>query len=122
MESRMPAWDDLEERTIIAGFHGRFIHGQNVTLVKWHVDAGSPLPPHSHHHEQVVLVSAGELEMVLEGERHLLRAGDVLVIPPNAQHEGLALTDVDVMDVFAPVREDYRDPKKGTILGSAGED
>ena len=34
-------------------------------------------------------------------------AGDVAVIPGNAEHEGLFLEDTEVVDVFAPPREDF---------------
>lgn len=36
------------------------------------------------------------------------KAGDVVVIPSNVVHYGQALTDVRVIDVFSPVREEYR--------------
>lgn len=115
----MPAWADIEERTIIAGFHGRFIHSERMSFAKWRVEEGAVLPIHAHPHEQVMLVFSGRLEVSIEGDRHLLIAGDVLVIPANARHEGKALADTEVMDVFAPVREDYRDPDSGTVLGAA---
>ena len=35
-------------------------------------------------------------------------AGQVFVIPPDVPHSGRALTRCRVLDVFAPVREDYR--------------
>ena len=56
------------------------------------------------------LVPAGELELMVDGTRHTLRAGDVYAIPGNVTHSARALTDCRVLDVFAPVREDYRDP------------
>jgi quercetin dioxygenase-like cupin family protein len=46
--------------------------------------------------------------------------GDVLVIPPNVPHSGKALTDVSVMDAFAPVREDYRDGGPNILASAAG--
>ncbi|HEV7277430.1 MAG TPA: cupin domain-containing protein [Devosiaceae bacterium] len=103
------AWADLEERTVIPGFHGRFLHSGRMTFVLWRLDAGAVLPAHAHPHEQVVHVLAGELEMTLEGETTSCGPGTVLVIPPDAPHSGRVLTDASVMDVFSPVREDYRD-------------
>jgi quercetin dioxygenase-like cupin family protein len=51
----------------------------------------------------------GEFEMVIEGETRTLKANTVTVIPSNAKHSGRALTDCKIIDVFYPVREDYRD-------------
>ena len=101
------SWDG-PERTVFPGFHGRFIHSERMTFARWRINAGSLLPEHSHMHEQVVHVYAGELELVVGGVMHRLTPGTVLVIPPDVPHSGRAVTDCEVMDVFAPVREDYR--------------
>ena len=115
------AWADIVERTIIPGFHGRFIHSEHMTFALWRLEAGAVLPRHSHPHEQVVHVQSGELEITLEGAPNLLRAGTVLVIPPHAVHEGIARTEVHVMDVFSPVREDYRDGGGAGILAGISD-
>ena len=54
------------------------------------------------------MVVAGKFEMTLDGETLQLEKGKVAVIPANAKHSGRALTDCEIMDVFYPVREDYR--------------
>jgi hypothetical protein len=33
----------------------------------------------------------------------------MLVIPSGVRHEGRVIAEASVLDVFAPVREDYRD-------------
>jgi quercetin dioxygenase-like cupin family protein len=50
----------------------------------------------------------GELELVVDGTAHRLRAGDVLAIPGDAPHSGRAITRCRILDVFHPIREDYR--------------
>ena len=49
----------------------------------------------------------GTFELILEGESHMLEAGDVFVIPPDIPHTGVAHTPCRILDIFAPVREDY---------------
>lgn len=102
------AWADLEEQTVIPGFHGKFIHSARMTFVLWRLDAGALLPEHAHPHEQVVHVSSGTLEMTLSGETTHCGPGTVLVIPPHTPHSGRVLAAASVMDVFSPVRDDYR--------------
>jgi len=46
--------------------------------------------------------------MTVAGETRLLEPGMVAVIPPEARHSGRALADCYILDVFYPVREDYR--------------
>jgi quercetin dioxygenase-like cupin family protein len=99
---------DVKTHEIMPGFHGKFVHTDNMTFAYWTVAKGAVLPEHKHHHEQVVNMLEGELEITAGGVTHLLRAGDILPIPGNTLHSGRAHTDVKVLDVFNPVREDYR--------------
>jgi quercetin dioxygenase-like cupin family protein len=98
----------LEPRELQPGHHGRFIHSEHTTHVYWEIEAGAKLPEHRHPHEQIVNMLEGTYELVVDGEPHVLEAGDVLVIPGGAVHGGGARTDCRILDVFSPVREDYR--------------
>jgi quercetin dioxygenase-like cupin family protein len=98
----------IEPRTIIAGHKARFIHTANVTLAFWEVEKGAVLPLHSHLHEQTTQVMKGRYEYNIDGVKRVCEVGTVIVIPSNVTHGGIALTDCEVMDVFSPIREDYR--------------
>ena len=100
--------EELGKRDMVPGFKARFIHSPNMTISYWEVEAGAVLPKHSHPHEQVTNVIEGEFEMDLEGKVRLLNSGTVALIPPNAVHTGRALSPCRIIDVFYPVREDYR--------------
>jgi quercetin dioxygenase-like cupin family protein len=100
--------DDIKGKEIITGYTGKFIHSENMTLAYWDIAAGSPLPEHTHPHEQVVNVLQGNLELTVDGTPYLLGPGSVVVIPPNMPHSGKAVTACNVIDVFYPVREDYQ--------------
>jgi quercetin dioxygenase-like cupin family protein len=93
----------------IPGFHAKFVHSANVTVSYWDVKAGAVLPEHAHPHEQISNMLAGEFELVVNGESCVLTANTVAVIPPEARHSGRALTACRIIDVFYPVREDYRE-------------
>lgn len=112
-------WAAVEPRTVIPGFHGRMIHSGRMTFVLWAIDKGAILPEHSHPHEQVVHQLDGELEVTVDGETTVLKAGMVGVVPPGAVHSGRALTDCRTMDAFAPVREDYQAQGGPGILQAA---
>lgn len=121
MQGTVQNWKDVAPTTVIAGFHGRFIHSANMTFVMWNLEAGAVLPEHSHPHEQVVHMLEGELEVTIDGATTVLRAGDVGVIPSNAVHSGRALTACRVMDAFYPLREDYMKSGKPGFLQAAAE-
>ncbi len=99
---------NVPSKELLPGFTVKFIHVEKMTLAYWDIKAGSILPEHSHHHEQVAAqVISGEFELTLDGEAKIMKAGDIAVIPSNVLHSGKAITDCQLLDVFSPVREDY---------------
>lgn len=107
MNSPWHQWENVEEKTVIPGYHGRFVHSKNMTFALWRVDAGSPVPEHSHPHEQMTEVLEGELEFTIDGKTQIMKAGSIAIIPPHAVHSGRAITNCRLFDVFYPLREDY---------------
>jgi len=99
---------DLAEREPFPGYAGRFLHGTGMSVAHWTVRAGSGFPEHRHPHEQIAMVVEGRFEMTVAGETRVLEPGTVAVIPSNVPHSGRALTACRLVDVFQPVREDYR--------------
>lgn len=99
---------DAKLHEVFPGAHGRFVHGASMTVATWVLDAGSVIPEHSHPHEQIVNVLSGEFQMKVGTETFNLVAGDGLVIPSDVLHSGIASTEVRCIDVFTPVREDYK--------------
>jgi quercetin dioxygenase-like cupin family protein len=100
--------EDLNESQPIPGYRGRFVHSDNMTVANWTIEEGSAFPNHSHPQEQISIVAEGRFELTIEEETEILCPGLVAVIPPGAPHSGRALTDCRVIDIFHPVREDYR--------------
>lgn len=100
--------ENLPEKEMIPGFRGRFIHTGDMTVSFWKIAKGSTLPLHSHLHEQVTQVIKGTLELKVEGQTFILKPGDVISIAPYEKHEGKALEDCEVQDIFRPEREDYK--------------
>ncbi|MEN8788081.1 MAG: cupin domain-containing protein [Flavobacteriaceae bacterium] len=100
--------EDLEAREYFPGFLGKMIHTQHMTIAFWEVTAGAEVPEHAHHHEQVLHVLEGRFEFTLNGHTSTYESGDLVVIPPNAVHSGIARTACKLMDVFSPAREDYK--------------
>ena len=56
----------------------------------------------------MVNVIEGKLELNIDGNIRLLEYGTVAFIPGNVPHKAKALTNCKIIDVFYPVREDYK--------------
>lgn len=100
--------EGIDERQMLPGFYARMLHAENMTVSRWRIEAGAVLPEHSHPHEQVTVMLEGTFEMTVNGEKQVIKPGDLVVIPSQATHSARAITDCLILDVFSPVREDYR--------------
>ncbi len=99
---------DKQAREVLPGYRARFVHGEKMTVAFWHIEAGARMPEHTHPHEQMSMVQEGRFELTVDGETRVVEPGIVAVIPGDAPHGGVAITECRIMDSFCPVREDYR--------------
>ncbi|MBS3785018.1 MAG: cupin domain-containing protein [Anaerolineae bacterium] len=99
---------EVASQELLEGATVRFVHADTMTVAYWTFEAGVPLPEHAHPHEQVTNVIEGVFDLTVREETRRLEAGSVAVIPPNVTHAGRAVTACRIIDVFHPVREDYR--------------
>ncbi len=98
----------VASRELIPGAEVRFVHAERMTVAYWTFGPEIPFPEHSHPHEQITNIVEGEFELTVDGATEALTAGSFRVIPPGAVHSGRSITACRIIDVFAPVREDYR--------------
>ena len=60
-------------------------------------------------HDQAGLVIERELEMGIGGEVRTIKPGDMYIIPGNVEHYARCFgTLAKVLDVFSPVREEFK--------------
>lgn len=100
--------NDIPLKQLMSGIAGRYVHGEKCTMGVVEIEKGSTLPLHHHPHEQLTFILEGELEMTIGGETMTLRQGDYYVIRSNVPHSAVAHVGCKVIDVFAPVREEYK--------------
>lgn len=82
-------------------------HGAHTLLTEFRLEKDSPLPRHSHPHEQIGYLVSGALRLTIGDETFAVRPGDAWCIPGGVEHEALVLEDSVAIEVFSPVREDY---------------
>lgn len=99
---------DIEAREIMPGFFGKFLHSHTMSVAYWEAKAGAEIPTHQHVHEMIVNVIKGELELTIGDETKIISFGSPAFIPGNVPHKAKAITDCVIIDIFHPVREDYK--------------
>ncbi len=87
----------------------QYLSGTNVTFVKWTARKGAVVPLTHHANEQITWIMQGVAEVYSQGRKYIIRAGDVMIIPPNVPHEFIFVEDTIDIDVFAPGRQDWLD-------------
>jgi unsaturated pyranuronate lyase len=109
-EPRFVHFDDVRAFELAAGVTGRPLFGKGVMLNMIAFEPGATVPLHSHPHEQAGLVLSGMQALVIDGEPHELGPMEGYVIPGGVEHSAYCGPDgALVLDVFHPVREDYRE-------------
>ena len=100
--------DDINTKEIVTGFTGKYYHADNLSIGWLDAKAGHTVPMHSHIHEQISYVQEGEMLFTIEDEEFILKTGMVITVASNLKHGATAITDCKLIDVFNPVREDYK--------------
>lgn len=101
-------FDDIVTKEIAPGFFSKLIHSKANTINFIEVKAGCTVPRHKHFHQQYSFVIEGKFEMTVNDIPQVLEPGIFAAIPSDAWHSGIAITDCKLIDIFSPVREDYR--------------
>jgi quercetin dioxygenase-like cupin family protein len=99
---------NIPAKILMPGIVGHYAHGNNMSLGYVELEKGSSIPLHQHVHEQITYIMEGELDMVIGEQNCLLTAGMYHIIPSNMPHSAIARTACKVIDVFSPVREEYK--------------
>lgn len=83
--------------------------GERMLIAVVDLLADAHVPTHDHVHEQVGIILEGELEFTIGDQTRILKQGDVYTIPAHVPHSARPVNgNVKVMDVFSPVREEYK--------------
>jgi quercetin dioxygenase-like cupin family protein len=100
-------WDRVEKEELNPLLARQVIHADHMTVARMYIKKGCLVPEHSHHNEQISMMEQGSAKFVLAGEERVLKAGDVVRIPPNVPHYVEAIEDCVALDLFSPRREDW---------------
>ncbi len=92
------------ETTVLTG-----LQGQKMMMVLNATLPGYTVPTHSHPHEQIGMVYAGQAKLRIGDEERLVQKGEFYCIPANVPHSDTCLGHEPfvMLDIFYPIREDF---------------
>jgi len=99
-------WPEVEA---VPGVHRRVLScGDSMMIVQFRIAKDAEVPAHSHPHEQIGHVVAGQMLFRIGDEVRELGPGDGYSVPGGVVHGATGITDCIAVDSFHPVRDDYR--------------
>ena len=103
-------WEEIEEDRLSGGIGRRIGTGKKVMLGRLTCPKGAIVPAHSHPNEQITFVLSGSLKFIIDKKKEIIvRSGQTIVVPENAEHIVEALEETDEIDAFSPIRTDWLD-------------
>jgi quercetin dioxygenase-like cupin family protein len=107
--SRVEPLHSAPAHPLADGVSMRPLFGEAAMLNLIEFEPGARVPEHSHPHEQLGYVLEGTLVLRIAGVEHRLAPGHAYAIPGGVEHAAWSEERCLVLDVFHPVREDYRE-------------
>ncbi|MGB5553515.1 MAG: cupin domain-containing protein [Flavobacteriaceae bacterium] len=105
-------WDTVPIEKVTPKMERRLVYGDKIMIAKMKFKDGFRVPLHNHVNEQITQVITGTIRFWFGSEKEEtfdMHAGDVVVIPANVPHEALMIGDVEEIDTWSPIREDWLD-------------
>lgn len=110
--------EKMEWENLGGGVSRKFLGFDNqIMMVQVKFDKGAEGTPHHHFHTQTTYVAAGKFEFIVDGVKQIVSAGDGVYIQPNLLHSAVCLEEGMLIDVFAPIREDFMDGSGVSYFG-----
>jgi quercetin dioxygenase-like cupin family protein len=105
-------WDDVPVEQVTDKMQRKMIYGEKVMVARMKFKDGFLVPLHDHVNEQVTQVISGTMRFWFGENKEQtmdLGPGDSVVIPAHVPHEALMIGDVEEVDTWSPIREDWLD-------------
>jgi quercetin dioxygenase-like cupin family protein len=108
--TQMVDWNSLPKEWVREGVERCGFRGENVILVMNWIAPHIKVNPHKHAFEQLAICIQGKFNYHVGDEVHVMTPGCMLRVPPGVMHyvEPIGEETALNLDVFAPIRDDYK--------------
>lgn len=109
MEPQFESFKSLKSFSLAEGASAQALFGEGAMLNLVELKPNAIVALHSHPEEQLGMILRGQMTLKVNGTDHVLGKMDCYTMPGGVEHEGIGGPEgALVLDVFRPVREDYR--------------
>ena len=86
-------------------------YNEEVMLCHFNMKAGAQIPLHNHRASQVGYIISGKARFIgkQDSDAFEVSAGDSYLFDPHVHHGAEIIEDAELIEVFTPSREEYRD-------------
>ncbi len=109
MSRYFPSPEHYGRHTIFANIPIRTLAGEQIQIAFVDLPPSSVVEWHAHVNEQMGVIISGKVRFQIDEEEKVLGPGDMYRIPGGVRHRVTPIeTPAQVVDVFHPVRDEYR--------------
>ena len=108
MDAKVVFHADVPLKDLGGGVSRRVLAYQDgLMIVEVNFEKGSVGTVHTHPHLQNTYVKSGKFRFTIDGKDVEVAAGDTIAFPADIPHGTLCLEAGTLLDIFAPMREDF---------------
>lgn len=101
-------YENIEKEQAGEGVVRRVLsYTDEVMVVQNHFQKGAVGALHHHPHMQITYVVSGQFEFEIGGEKKVVNPGDSMLKKDGVEHGCVCLEEGILLDIFAPMREDF---------------
>ncbi len=101
-------YENIEKEQAGEGVVRRVLsYTDEVMVVQNHFQKGAVGALHHHPHTQITYVVSGQFEFEIGGEKKVVNPGDSMLKKDGVEHGCVCLEEGILLDIFAPMREDF---------------
>ena len=108
MDAKVVFHADVPLKDLGGGVSRRVLAYQDgLMIVEVNFEKGGVGMVHTHPHLQNTYVKSGKFRFTIDGKDVEVAAGDTIAFPADIPHGTLCLEAGTLLDIFAPMREDF---------------
>ncbi|MDP6043894.1 MAG: AraC family ligand binding domain-containing protein [Dehalococcoidales bacterium] len=109
-DQRVIHYRDIPSVELVPDIKAHILSSGRMTAIFTVMPPNSAVPRHQHEHEQIMIITEGECDQIIDDRLYHLKEGNVVICAPNQPH-GTYVSNKGcrTIEFFAPRRQEYMD-------------